>query len=652
MPIYVDAVRMRLALLIAPSDPRAGDAASRRESLAWLRGQFARAKFDVAIVGAAQSPEEAMAKAASSIRAGDTVTVHVSGRLVGREGLAFGGGRSASLSRLREALAARQPAELSFVADVTYEDDPSAPATAEERLAWAVGALGAESHGHAVLAAVRRDAGPAAAGRMAFTRVAMSALPSTDRNAAPQSVESLLAAMYAAAMGLPEGRTAADHVLLRRGASTSGLAPMVAEFAVVSVPLAAGSPARGAAPDAVEGSLSAAAQLAVEPLPSSPLLAATLDDIEAAASRTPMHAPLYASAYEIHLRDGNTDLAVLAAMALEQLEAAAVEQRALVGRFRSVGPVRARAPLDAEGWALLQAPGFDDVISALFAAVEGAAIAVALEDGRDEREHPETAREHRLSETSTASVVRTFQWASRFLGVRCPDLYAVDDPPGILSIRASEPSTVLGGAVLSGRSAKDLAFLAARHLTFYRPEHHVLLYYPTREALTALLFAGRAARSARRRVHLRSRRSSCASRSPLAPGRRQRSCGARTCGPGSRRPRRSGEDWRLGAQRGIDGSEGGVASLRRSGDRRDPFANRVAPRRRLVARSEARGPRCLLCVAGARGVASPFRRAHPGERHAATPVRCRANPRRFVNRGTSVSHCPPRRPVDRLHREA
>jgi hypothetical protein len=480
---------MRLALLIAPSDPRAGDAASRRESLGWLRGQFARAKFDVAIVGAAQSPEEAVAKAAGSIRAGDTVIVHLSGRLIGREELAFGGGRSASLSRLREALAARHPAELSLLADFTYEDDPSAPATAEERLAWAVGALGAASHGHAVLAAVRRvDAATVAAGRMAFTRVAMSALPPTDRNAPPQSVESLLAAMHATAMGLPEGRTAADHVVLRPGASANDLAPRVAEFAVVSVPLAVGSPPRGDAPGAVEGLLSAAAQLAVEPLPSSPPLAATLDDIEAAASRTPMHAPLYASAYEIHLRDGNTDLAVLAAMALEQLEAAAVEQRALVGRFRSVAPVRARAPLDAEAWALLQAPGFDDVISALFAAVEGAAIAVALEDG-DERKHPETDREHRLSETSTASVVRTFQWAARFLGVPCPHLYAVDDPPGILSIRAPEPSTVLGGAVLSGRSAKDLAFLAARHLTFYRPEHHVLLYYPTREALTALLFA-------------------------------------------------------------------------------------------------------------------------------------------------------------------
>jgi hypothetical protein len=227
----------------------------------------------------------------------------------------------------------------------------------------------------------------------------------------------------------------------------------------------------------------------MDPFLSSPPLADTLDDIEAAASRAPMHAPLYASAYEIHLRDGNTDGAVLAAMALEQLEVAAVEQRALLGRFRSVGPVRARAPLDAEGWALLRAPGFDPVVSALFAAVEGAAIAVALEDGGEEGKLLATAREHRLSETSTASVVRTFQWASRFLGVRCPDLYAVDDSPGILSVQASEPSTVLGSAVLSGRPAKDLAFLAGRHLTFYRPEHHALLYYPTREALTALLFA-------------------------------------------------------------------------------------------------------------------------------------------------------------------
>jgi hypothetical protein len=39
------------------------------------------------------------------------------------------------------------------------------------------------------------------------------------------------------------------------------------------------------------------------------------------------------------------------------------------------------------------------------------------------------------------------------------------------------------------RSAKDLAFLAARHLTYYLPEHQVLVYFPTREELTRLLLA-------------------------------------------------------------------------------------------------------------------------------------------------------------------
>ena len=92
----------------------ADDSASRREALAWLRGQLARSKFDVAIVGAAQHPDDAVAKAARSITAGDSVLVHVSGRLLGAHGLAFGGGRSASLRQLPEAFAARRPADLSF----------------------------------------------------------------------------------------------------------------------------------------------------------------------------------------------------------------------------------------------------------------------------------------------------------------------------------------------------------------------------------------------------------------------------------------------------------------------------------------------------------------------------------------------------------
>ncbi len=85
--------------------------------------------------------------------------------------------------------------------------------------------------------------------------------------------------------------------------------------------------------------------------------------------------------------------------------------------------------------------------------------------------------------------MRSFQWASRVLKVRCPDLYAMDDVPGIAGLHAPDPSLALGPAVRSGPAAKDLAFLAARHLTYYRPEYRLLFYYPTQDDLTMLLFA-------------------------------------------------------------------------------------------------------------------------------------------------------------------
>lgn len=40
--------------------------------------------------------------------------------------------------------------------------------------------------------------------------------------------------------------------------------------------------------------------------------------------------------------------------------------------------------------------------------------------------------------------------------------------------------------MLRGLTARDLAFLAGRHLTYYRPEHYVLVHYPTIGELSAL----------------------------------------------------------------------------------------------------------------------------------------------------------------------
>jgi hypothetical protein len=198
----------------------------------------------------------------------------------------------------------------------------------------------------------------------------------------------------------------------------------------------------------------------------------------------------YARAFAAYRREGRADAAFLAALSLEEIGAADVDQQLLLDQFRSVAPIRARGTLDAEAWSLLRPAGSDDVITDLFGAVARAGVLARMEQlvarGRLVALDPAT----RLDESSTASVVRTFQWAARVLGVPRPDLYVVDEVPGeIAAVRQHEPTTAVGPSIVSGRSAKDLAFLAGRHLTYYLAEHQVLVYFPTREELTRLLLA-------------------------------------------------------------------------------------------------------------------------------------------------------------------
>jgi tetratricopeptide (TPR) repeat protein len=198
----------------------------------------------------------------------------------------------------------------------------------------------------------------------------------------------------------------------------------------------------------------------------------------------------HAHAFSEHRREGRTDRALLAALALEELGAADVDHQALIEQFRSVAPIRARATLDAHAWALLGAHASDQPIDAVFAAVARPAVAARLEELGAQGRLVELDPSARVQPSSTALVVRTFHWAARVLGVPCPALYLMDRVPGdIAAVRAHTPSTAVGPAVVRGRSPKDLAFLAGRHLSYYRPVNQVAAYYPTRQDLVRLLFA-------------------------------------------------------------------------------------------------------------------------------------------------------------------
>jgi hypothetical protein len=74
------------------------------------------------------------------------------------------------------------------------------------------------------------------------------------------------------------------------------------------------------------------------------------------------------------------------------------------------------------------------------------------------------------------------------LRVPLPEIHVLPDlASGISAIAAQQPAIAVGKAVLSGRSMAELAFLVGRDLTYFRPEHRMLIYFPSMPELTALV---------------------------------------------------------------------------------------------------------------------------------------------------------------------
>jgi hypothetical protein len=201
-----------------------------------------------------------------------------------------------------------------------------------------------------------------------------------------------------------------------------------------------------------------------------------------------MRTSTYARLFALHQRAGRTDRAWLAGVALEELGAADMDQQLVVDQYRVDGPIRPSRSLDDVAWdELLRAPGADEVVADVLRSIVDAAAAARVEELRDARKLVALDVSRRQSATSTVSAVRSFQWAAQVLGVDVPEIYVLDNVPGgIGAVPVGVPSTALGPDVLRGLTARDLAFLAGRHLTYYRPEHYVLVHYPTIGELSAL----------------------------------------------------------------------------------------------------------------------------------------------------------------------
>jgi golgin subfamily B member 1 len=218
---------------------------------------------------------------------------------------------------------------------------------------------------------------------------------------------------------------------------------------------------------------------------------AAVTELEKVAAYAPSRAQTYRRLYDLHTRAQRPDRAWLVSTCLEELGAADVSHELVIEQFRPEGPIRPTTALEEISWdECLRAEGADPIVCEILLAVSGAAIALRVEELAAKKKLAVLDPATRQDKASTASVVRTFVWSSRALGIALPDLYLLDDvPSGIAAVAATTPATALGPQVRSGLTVQQLAFLAGRHLTYYRPEHYALVFFPSLAALSSLVLS-------------------------------------------------------------------------------------------------------------------------------------------------------------------
>jgi len=221
---------------------------------------------------------------------------------------------------------------------------------------------------------------------------------------------------------------------------------------------------------------------------------AAIAELEALSVLAPERVHTYERLFSLHYQAGRLDQAWLAAQSLDALGAASMDQEVLLDQFRPEGAVRPARALDDAAWRELLAAhdrgGGDDVVADVLRAIGPAAIAARIADLAARRRLPSPDPAQRQDPAGTISVVRVFAWASKVLDVPAPEVYVLDDVPGGLAIvPATAPQVAVGRDVLHGIPVQELAFLAARHLAYFRPEHRTLVFFPTLDDLLVLFLA-------------------------------------------------------------------------------------------------------------------------------------------------------------------
>jgi tetratricopeptide (TPR) repeat protein len=213
--------------------------------------------------------------------------------------------------------------------------------------------------------------------------------------------------------------------------------------------------------------------------------------LQAVAMLEPARLATYHELFDAFQKLSRPDQSFAAASVMTLVKAAEARERIIFEEHKPEGVPKLVRALRPEAWDLLRPHDRDVHVEAILEAIAPAAIAARLgqlaSEGRLPSLDPAARQE---TSTSTISVVRSFVWASHFLGVPTPAVYLSEAATsGIAAVPAEEPTVLVSGQALRGRSLPELAFLVGRHLAYHVGCHRLLLYYSSIEDLGACVLA-------------------------------------------------------------------------------------------------------------------------------------------------------------------
>jgi tetratricopeptide (TPR) repeat protein len=204
--------------------------------------------------------------------------------------------------------------------------------------------------------------------------------------------------------------------------------------------------------------------------------------------QNPFRVESYKAMRRLHTEGKNADGAWCLCQALTVLNLSEADEERFYRRMRAETAAPAQSVLQDEDWQALIHADINPLLTHLFAVIEPAIVAVRAPELKGLGVDPTTAID--VGQTPLP-MPQTLFYAAGVLGLELPNAYVIPDDPGGLSFLIARPRGIgLGRVAMSSKvPPQAAAFIAARHLTYFRPGFYVRQVLASGSGLRSWLFA-------------------------------------------------------------------------------------------------------------------------------------------------------------------